>query len=256
MDDYLKERIEDIIGNIHTTELLQEQGCTSEVSRVVTSEGAYLLKSSFEDRYRIWLMEEAKVLEKIKLEKQIPVPDFYGFIEGVDSSHLVMSFEEGTSLTSALKAAKSLSEQKSLIKSFGQFLHQFHRKKPLGIFDQDRDWLDRQLDKACYYLKNGHTEGTQELFNQLIERRPLPVQQTMVHGDCTTDNVFVKNGEVKLFIDVAGMTVGDPRYDISLAIRDFIDIPELLNAFYEGYTGYRVSAEEFRYFDKGLYEFF
>ena len=78
----------------------------------------------------------------------------------------------------------------------------------------------------------------------------------MIHGDCTTDNVFVMDGEIKLFIDVAGMTIGDPRYDVSLAIRKFVDNPELLNAFYEGYTRYRVSKDEFQYFDEGLYEFF
>ena len=56
----------------------------------------------------------------------------------------------------------------------------------------------------------------------------------MIHGDCTTDNVLVLDGEVKLFIDVSGMTVGDPRYDVSLAISNFIDLPELLEFFYEG----------------------
>lgn len=256
MDGYLKERIENKIGSIHKTKVLQEQGYTSKVCKVITGEGSYLLKSSFKEKYRIWLREEAKVLEKIKLKKQIPVPDFHGFIKGADSSHLIMSFEEGTSLTTALRETRSVSEQKSLIESFGRFLHQFHKKKPLGIFEQDKDWLDRQLDKARYYLENGQTEGTQELFNQLIEGKPSPVQPTMIHGDCTIDNVFVVNGKVNLFIDVAGMTVGDPRYDISLAIRDFIDEPCLLNSFYKGYTGYRVSAEEFLYFNEWLYEFF
>lgn len=126
------------------------------------------------------MREEAKVLDKIKLKKQIPVPDIYGFIEGADCSHLIKSFEGGTSLTTALRETKSVSEQHSLIESFGRFLHQFHKKKPLRIFNQDRDWLDRQLDKARYYLENGQTEGTQELFNQLIESKPVPVQQTMI----------------------------------------------------------------------------
>ncbi|EIM06311.1 hypothetical protein A1A1_12132 [Planococcus antarcticus DSM 14505] len=37
----------------------------------------------------------------------------------------------------------------------------------------------------------------------------------MIHGDFTTDNAFVKDVEVKLFIDVDGMSIGDPRYDVS-----------------------------------------
>lgn len=204
----------------------------------------------------MWLKEEAKILEKINQEKQIPVPDYYGFIEEKDSSNLIMSFENGCTLTAALREVASPSERKSLIKSFGQFLHQFHEKKPIRILEQEIDWLERQLVKAQNYVENGQADGSQELLNQLKAIKPFPVQQTMIHGDCTVDNVFVINGEVKLFIDIAGMTVGDPRYDISLVIRDFVDNPEFLNVFYEGYIRYRVSTEEFQYFNEGLYEFF
>jgi aminoglycoside phosphotransferase (APT) family kinase protein len=84
----------------------------------------------------------------------------------------------------------------------------------------------------------------------------LSVQQTIIHGDCTTDNVLVFDGKVELFIDVSGMTVGDPRYDESLAIRRFLNNEEYINAFYQGYQRYRVSKNEFCYFDQGLYEFF
>ncbi len=66
----------------------------------------------------------------------------------------------------------------------------------------------------------------------------------------------MKNGEVCLFIDVAGMTVGDPRYDESLAIRNFVNSEEDKRAFYEGYKRYKLSKEEFKYFNEGLYEFF
>ncbi|MCU9614531.1 aminoglycoside phosphotransferase family protein [Caldibacillus lycopersici] len=256
MNDSLRGKIEEIIGKINTVDLLVEQGCTSEVRKIETIKGLYLLKSAFKEKYRMWLKEEARILENINIEKQIPVPDYYGFIEDDNSSNLIVSFENGTTLTTALREAKSLTERKSLIKSFGLFLHQFHEKEPIKVLEQKNDWLERQLVKAQYYVENGQTEGSKELLNQLIARKPFSVKQTMIHGDCTTDNVLVKNGEVKLFIDIAGMTVGDPRYDISLAISDFVDDPELLNTFYDGYIRYRVSSEEFHYFNDGLYEFF
>lgn len=82
------------------------------------------------------------------------------------------------------------------------------------------------------------------------------MKQTMIHGDCTTDNVLVMNGKVKMFIDVAGMTVGDPRYDEALAVGRFMKNPELLDAFYEGYNRYKINKEEYQYFDEGLYTFF
>lgn len=110
--------------------------------------------------------------------------------------------------------------------------------------------------KAQSYVDHRQTSGTQELLSQLKSIKPSSVKQTMIHGDCTTDNVFVIDGEVKLFIDVGGMVIGDPRYDIALAIRNFKDNPLLCNAFYKGYTRTKFSNEDFSYFDAGLYEFF
>lgn len=52
------------------------------------------------------------------------------------------------------------------------------------------------------------------------------------------------------------MTVGDPRYDEALAIRSFLLDKNYKNAFYGGYKHYKITMDEFRYFDEGLYEFF
>lgn len=61
---------------------------------------------------------------------------------------------------------------------------------------------------------------------------------------------------VTAFIDLSGRTFGDPRYDIALAIGAFLKDADLLNVFYEGYGGERISMEEYAYFEGGLYEFF
>jgi hypothetical protein len=61
---------------------------------------------------------------------------------------------------------------------------------------------------------------------------------------------------VGVFIDVAGMTFGDPRYDEALAIRKFLDHPDYMEAFYQGYTRHRITKEEYEYFEEGLYMFF
>lgn len=105
-------------------------------------------------------------------------------------------------------------------------------------------------------MEMGEADGNAKLLNKLKSTKPLPVNQTIIHGDCTADNVLVVDGKVQMFIDVAGMTIGDPRYDESLAIGRFIDNEGLIKSFYEGYTRYNVSKEEYTYFDEGLYEFF
>jgi aminoglycoside phosphotransferase (APT) family kinase protein len=255
MTETFRAKVEATIGSIKTMEVLAEQGWTSEVRRVITEDRTYLLKSAFKPKYRTWLKAEATVLEKQVTEQYVPVPTYYNFIEENDSSHLLMSFEKGMTLTKALREAQSLEEKTTLIQSFGQFLHNFHKMKPLASWQRENDWLEEQFTKAEHYVSTGQTEGSADLLKQLKSTKQSPVQQTMIHGDCTTDNVFVIDGEVKMFIDVAGMTIGDPRYDEALAIGSFDREPAYMQAFYEGYTRYKVSEKEYQYFE-GLYEFF
>ncbi|WP_151736825.1 phosphotransferase [Paenibacillus tengchongensis] len=261
MNTALANYIETLLGRIITEELTAEQGCTSEVRSLVTEEGSFILKSATKDKYRVWLREEALVLEQLNREpltqeQRVSVPKFHGFFEEQNGSHLLMSKEEGVTLTVALQEATSIPERQRLLRSFGNFLHRFHERVPDAALEHGQDWLESQLARARRYVEMGQTGAGMELLEQLESGRPDPVQKAMIHGDCTTDNVFVQDGEVKLIIDVAGMTVGDSRYDVALAIREFADCPELLEAFFGGYTRCRLSQEELQYFDKGLYEFF
>lgn len=93
------------------------------------------------------------------------------------------------------------------------------------------------------------------MLSYLQNNQPNVTVPTIIHGDCTPDNVLIKNNEVYLFIDIAGMTIGDPRYDETLAVRKFLNHPEYLQSFYKGYTKHQVTPEEFKYFD-ALYDFF
>lgn len=255
MDFSLRKKIEETIGEVKEITLLDEQGCTSEVRRITTTLGTYLMKSAFRERYREWLKKEAEVLKSLKNKHIIPVPQYYNYIEDIESNHVIMSFENGISLTSALKKA-DYEEKISLIKSFGQLLNQLHETKLIEELYKSKNWLEDQLNRAEQYLEIGDVDGSKELLNKLKNTIPKSVKQTMIHGDCTTDNVLVIDGSVRLFIDVADMTVGDPRYDVSLAIRKLRNEEEFIKAFYSGYTRYKVSIEEYQYFNEGLYEFF
>ena len=57
-----------------------------------------------------------------------------------------------------------------------------------------------------------------------------------------------------------GGTIGDPRYDVALAIRPKDGVfqnSEDVEYFYEGYGGNRITKKEFDYFQSGgLYDFF
>ncbi|WP_409254227.1 phosphotransferase family protein [Bacillus sp. SCS-153A] len=251
MDNALRGQLEDITNESFTIKVLDEQGCTSEVRKLQTVTNDYILKTCYKPKYRHWLKTEAEVLKK---KKHLPIPRYFGFFEEENSSHLLMSFEEGVTLRQAIQMAESLEEEKQLIKSFGVFLCQFHEDHIDNA--SNHKWLDGQLIKAAHYLANEEADGSEELLRRLNENKPAAVRQTLIHGDCTTDNVLVREGEVYLFIDVAGTTMGDPRYDEALAIGRFKTNRDYLEAFYEGYTRNRMTEEEYRYFDEGLYEFF
>ncbi len=136
MDKWLKAELERKIGAIKHMSLLDEQGGTSTVRKIVTSQGAFLLKSSSQQRYREWLRREALVLQKLTETHRLPVPVYYGFIQQQHSSHIVMSFEDGITLTSALRKAKGDTEKKKLIKSFGQFLKRLHETELALIYSR------------------------------------------------------------------------------------------------------------------------
>lgn len=80
-----------------------------------------------------------------------------------------------------------------------------------------------------------------------------------IHGDYTIDNVLVSDGIITGIIDWSGGAYGDPRYDVSIAIRpkpnlfqDEID----RQIFFEGYGEKIINYKEYDYFVNGLNEFF
>lgn len=86
-----------------------------------------------------------------------------------------------------------------------------------------------------------------------------PIAPTLIHGDFTIDNVLVHDGKISGVIDWSGGAFGDPRYDVSLAVRpkpnafqDRLD----LDIFFKGYGKELITCDDFTYFADGLYEFF
>lgn len=243
-----RKKIENELGVVDKIELLPEQGSTSEVYKIIIANQTYVLKLSTDFRYRQWLKQEAEVMKKYE-GCELPIPTCYLFFEEGNISYLVMSYYEGQSLTKALQEG-SLVEQQRLIKEFGVLLRSLHEY----VCEGTNDWLQQQLNLSQVYLDTGTLIGLQDLLNQLREKAPAPIVSSLIHGDCTTDNVLVVDGKVCYFIDLAAMTVGDARYDLALAIRNFN--PQQKKIFYEGYKLRKLTDMEYSYFEQGLYEFF
>ena len=80
-------------------------------------------------------------------------------------------------------------------------------------------WLEEMLLQAEYNLQNEKVDGTKLLLEKIKYNKPNVYKQTLIHGDFTIDNVLVSNGVITGVIDWSGGGYGDPRYDVSLAIR-------------------------------------
>lgn len=161
LDKWLKAELESKIGAINHMSLLDEQGGTSTVRKIVAGQDAFLLKSSFQQKYREWLMREAFVLQKLTETRRLPVPIYYGMIQEQHASHIIMSFEDGITLTSALRKAKGDTEKKKLIKSFGQFLQRLHETEMVPGLQPESDWLDLQIKRARNMSKKDRLKEVQ-----------------------------------------------------------------------------------------------
>ena len=99
-------------------------------------------------------------------------------------------------------------------------------------------WLDEMLIQAEFNLFNYNVDGSKDLLNSLKENKPKSFEQTLIQGDFNIDNALAKVGKITGIIDWSGGAYGDPRYDVSLAVRPkpgaFENEVEV-NIFFEGY---------------------
>jgi aminoglycoside phosphotransferase (APT) family kinase protein len=85
----------------------------------------------------------------------------------------------------------------------------------------------------------------------------VPSPEVLIHGDLALDNVLVGDDGMCL-IDWSGGDLGDPRYDIALALATNPELylrDEEVEAFFEGYACTPIDAATLRWFTN-LYEFF
>lgn len=248
--------VEKIPGTIHSVGSLPEGG-TSEVSLLITDKGRLVLKRSKQPPFDQWLKREAAVLKHLT-ETDLPVPELIAFLEEPACSWALISFIEGETVRSALRRTTESGKRRQIIKSFADALRTIHQTPVQDALKQDRPWVDRMLEEAEENLHRYETDGTPELLEQLKRERPVATKECLIHGDCTVDNVMVRDGSLAGIIDWSGGASGDPDYDIALAVRPKPGIfswPEDRDLFFEAY-GKSISPETYQYYAEGLYEFY
>lgn len=243
-----------ILGTIVSTEI-PRQGWTSNVVILKTSTGPYVIKRANHPLYKDWLIKEAEILQALN-SSELSTPTFYDLYTTEDETWVLMSYIDGVPLRQAILETNDRSQ---LIADFGKTLRNIHTTQfPAGL-DSSINWLDHQLEIA---EKNHHkygSDGTLELLEELKANKPTPVKQTLIHGDFTVDNVLVKDNKIVAIIDWSGGAIGDPRYDLALAIRPkegIFEDEKDKEIFFAAYGTVPITDEEYKYFEEGLYEFF
>jgi aminoglycoside phosphotransferase (APT) family kinase protein len=235
------------------------QGMTSEVAFVDDDGVRAVLKRCRDARYIEWLRREHAVL--VAMEGcALNIPRAIGFHEVGDAgtavdAWLLMTRLPGQSLWDTILGAAP-GERRDYFRRVGNVLRELHATAAPAAFSNQAPWIDRMLARAQAHLS--WCDGSVELLRQLEATQPDRVPEVMIHGDLALDNVLMAGDGTMGLIDWSGGDVGDPRYDIALALGTE---PELVlgeaetAAFFDGYAGTPSDAATMRWF-QNLYEFF
>ncbi|UVI32839.1 phosphotransferase family protein [Paenibacillus spongiae] len=239
------------------------QGYTSDVGIIDSAKGTVVLKRTKGKPYSEWLRRESYILECLA-QTHLRVPQVYQFMQHEDDnddiqSWLLMECLRGETLRSVLTYENDSAARYKIIYDFGRCLRELHSTPcPEGL-KQSGLWLDYMLKQAEYNLEHYEVDGNPALLEKINTQKPKDIGQTLIHGDFTIDNVLVHEGRISGVIDWSGGAYGDPRYDVSLAIRPKPNIFQSVkdrSAFHEGYGAKVISSEEYDYYVEGLNAFF
>lgn len=258
--DEIPIEIREYVNNIISIKFLR-QGYTSNVGLIKSERGFYALKRTKGELFCSWLNREISALNCLTNETKLPIPKVEKFVEQKShrESWALLEFIEGETLRTALFNEKNKKIRNELLFNFGTLLSQIHSTPCPNELIYERQWLDHMLYQAEYNLKNYKVDGNLELLEKIKTNKLNFHKQTLIHGDFTIDNVLVSNGVITGVIDWSGGAYGDPRYDVSLAIRPKPNVFENKidkHIFFEGYGEKIIDDTVYDYFVNGLNEFF
>jgi aminoglycoside phosphotransferase (APT) family kinase protein len=236
------------------------EGCTSDVALIRAGNRQLILKRSRHKVFQQWLRREFEVLTALATT-DLPVPRPYQFIADnvKGESWLLMDFKPGRQIEDVLLEADK-SSREHLLEIIGKVLRLLHQSPvpPQLKWQSSTDWLNQMLSEAEFNMRNYLVDGDAALLARLQRDRPTPVEARLIHGDFNLENVLLADDGTISVIDWSGGAVGDPRYDIALALNGGtgVDLSQSdCHAFFRGYGTEPTSADELQYFYH-IYEFF
>ena len=214
------------------------QGKTSDVAFAEGNGRVVVVKRCAHRVYLDWLRREQAALRAL-VGSKLPIPKFIAYAEaeaaGQPVGWLLMSHVGGSQfLGAAIHASPSLLQ--SMFGQLGMLVRRLHETPVPASLQREGSWVLRQLEQARSNLP--WCDGTATGLVELERTRPLPLAETLIHGDLSLDNVLIDGQGALHLIDWAGGGPGDPRHDVALALqtKPELELPtEAREAFFAGY---------------------
>lgn len=206
-------------------------GNSATVAFVRGGDDGLVLKHAAEPPYAQWLRIEGEVLQALA-STELPVPIVIALEPGPDDVWLLLSRLPGDPLCEVLERTE-VEHRRGLLRQTGALLGRIHTAAvPASLLRRDSTpwWRRPRVDVPS--TSSGEVLGA----TRLEGTQPPAV---FVHGDFTLDNVLADPTPSGV-VDWGGAGMGDPRYDLALALLsagggDRLPPAAEVRAFYEGY---------------------
>jgi aminoglycoside phosphotransferase len=245
-------------GQIHPV----TQGATNaHVFRIVTQTNPhYYLKVIRNPQTEDSLLYDKRIYDW--LSGKVPVPEVIFYHKNNECEALCITEVPGDTLDSLLGQVPT----EEVVKLYANALRELHslpvdNSAPVQLLESRLRAARTRIQTNAVSIEDweeasqGYSPG--QLFEILLQEKPLKEDLVFTHGDYCFDNIMVSNGTLSRFIDVGRGGVADRYQDIALAVRTIRHElgNEWLNLFYEVYGLSRPDERKINFYTM-LDEFF
>lgn len=217
-----------------------EHGSTADVAFAVGKHDSVALKRCCMPPYTVWLENEYRALEALA-ESGLPIPRALGLHRTGPFSEsavwLAMTRLPGEPLWNIIARAAE-DERVFWFRELARLLAEIHATEvPAALRDSAVPPIDESLGAAASFVRRHEGADARRLSSLLEQGGDVPAA-TLIHGDFTLDNILADPTGITGVIDWGGACLGDPRWDITLALSTAPQIqlqPAVVQAFFENY---------------------
>lgn len=218
----LPDQILDITGEVASIDPAP-QGRVGLTLEICASNGRFMLKI-VRGRARGQELRAEHHVMQLLAGTDVLVPASLALVCKEDLCYQVREYIPGATLTQVLESAGPL-ERLSILKQMADVLSAIHRiSRPQWTW---REWIDSELSLSRTNLRNGVLDlsefasglSPEATLGWLHANLPEPGPVCLLHGDFRPKNLLWQNGHISAVIDWSFVDVGDPGYDLAMAIE-------------------------------------